>query len=327
MIKIQSLNKCYSNVKVLNNVNLEIGRGEIFGIIGKSGAGKSTLLRCINKLEECDSGNLEVMNKNINVLKGKGLMEFRKELGMIFQNFNLLSRKDVFHNVALPMEFWGISKEKIHSRVMELLELVGLKDKYKSKVSELSGGQKQRVAIARALTLNPKILLCDEATSALDPETTKSILKLLKKINDELGITIVIVTHQMEVIKEICERAAVMENGEIKELRKVENLFLKPSETMKRLLGEEEIIPDYGVNIKLFYSKEKSNQCVITSMARELDINFSIEWGKLERFREDVFGSLIINIADNNKEKVIAYLNINNIPWQMIDCEVIKNVI
>lgn len=188
----------------------------------------------------------------------------------------------------------------------------------KSKPRELSGGQKQRVAIARALALNPDILLCDEATSALDPNTTKSILALLRDINEKLGITIIIVTHQMEVVKEICQRVAIMENGQVMAIGKTEDLFLKNSKVLKSLIGEEEVLPNEGINIRLFFPKDNSNDSIITAMARDLDIDFSIVWGKLERFRDDVLGSLVINIKENQRNEVEKYLTSKNMPWEVI---------
>ena len=210
MINIRNLSKSFGETEVLKDISIKIGKGEIYGIIGHSGAGKSTLLRCINRLESYEKGEVEVMGKEVSKLNEVELREFRKDLGMIFQNFNLLKRKTVYQNISLPLEVWGYSKIKIDKRVKELLKLVGLEEKINSKPASLSGGQKQRVAIARALALEPKILLCDEATSALDPKITKDILALLLKINKELGITIVMVTHQMEVIKEVCERVALI---------------------------------------------------------------------------------------------------------------------
>lgn len=237
---------------------------------------------------------------------------------MIFQHFSLLERRNVYDNVALPLECFKYSKDDIEKRVSELLELVGLSDKKKSKPRELSGGQKQRVAIARALALNPDILLCDEATSALDPNTTKSILALLRDINEKLGITIIIVTHQMEVVKEICQRVAIMENGQVMAIGKTEDLFLKNSKVLKSLIGEEEVLPNEGINIRLFFPKDNSNDSIITAMARDLDIDFSIVWGKLERFRDDVLGSLVINIKENQRNEVEKYLTSKNMPWEVI---------
>ncbi|OFI05299.1 methionine import ATP-binding protein MetN [Clostridium acetireducens DSM 10703] len=318
MIEVKNVSKNFLGYTALKNVSMNIKKGEIFGIVGHSGAGKSTLLRCFNGLEDYDVGSIRIMDNEVKELKGQSIREFRKNLGMIFQNFNLLSRKNVFDNIAFPLETWGFSKDKISLRVKELLKLVELEDKVDSKPKALSGGQKQRVAIARALALQPEILLCDEATSALDPNTTKSILQLLKEINEKLNITIVIVTHQMEVVKEICDRVAILEKGEVKSIGKVEKLFLKPDKNLKRLLGEEEVLPDEGVNIKLFFPKDQSMQCIITSMARKLDIDVSIVWGKLERFKDDVLGNLVINTSEENKEKICKFLDERDINWEVI---------
>ena len=320
MIEIKNLSKSYKNLEVLKDISITINQGEIYGIIGHSGAGKSTLLRCLNGLEGYNSGSLKVMGKEVKDLSKNEMREFRKDLGMIFQNFNLLQRKNVFDNIALPLEVWGYSKDKIRKRVLELLEVVGLSDKAKSRVSELSGGQKQRVAIARALALEPKILLCDEATSALDPKMTKDVLSVLSKINKELGITIVVVTHQMEVVKEICERVALIEGGLINTEGKVEDLFLKPGISLKKFLGDEEeaTLPSEGVNIRVFFPKSVSENSVITKMARELNIDFSIVWGRLEKFRNDTLGSLVINVTEEEKELVINYLEKKQIPLEVI---------
>ncbi|EKQ55381.1 MULTISPECIES: methionine ABC transporter ATP-binding protein [unclassified Clostridium] len=320
MIEIKNVVKNFGETQVIKDVSISIKEGEIYGIIGHSGAGKSTLLRCINGLESYDGGSVKVMGKEVSSLDGTSLREFRKDLGMIFQNFNLMQRKNVFDNVALPLEVWGYSKNEIKDKVLRLLDLVGLKDKRLSKPSELSGGQKQRVAIARALALDPKILLCDEATSALDPKITKDILSLLSKINKELGITIVMVTHQMEVIKEVCERVALIDGGKIKAEGKAEDLFLKPGKSLKKFLGEEddEILPEEGVNIKLFFPSDSSENSLITKMARELEIDFSIVWGKLEKFRSEVLGGLVINIKEEDKDKVIGYLQSKNILLEVI---------
>jgi len=321
MIEIREVSKSFSKVKVLNKVSLKIEEGDIFGIVGHSGAGKSTLLRCLNGLEKYDSGNINIMGKEVGHLSISKLRIFRKELGMIFQNFNLLNRMNVYENIALPLQMWGYSKEEIKNRVTDLLKIVGIEEKALSYPKELSGGQKQRVAIARALALQPKILLCDEATSALDPKTTKSILELLRDINKKLNITILIVTHQMEVIKEVCEKVALMEGGEIKGIGGVEELFLRPTKELKDLMGEEEILPAEGVNIKIFFPKNLSQQSIITSMARELDIDFSIVWGKLEKFREDVLGSLVVNVLESDEEKIFNFLERKEVSWEVISNE------
>lgn len=318
MIEINNVNKFFGEDQVLQNVSITIEKGEIYGIVGHSGAGKSTLLRCINGLEGYDSGKVIVNSKEVKDLKERELREFRKNIGMIFQNFSLLNRKNVWQNIALPMETWKYSKEDINKRVRELLSLVGLEDKAQSMPKELSGGQKQRVAIARALTLNPEVLLCDEATSALDPKTTKSILELLREINNKLGITIVIVTHQMEVIKEACSKVALMEGGKLIQSGKVEEVFLNPSKDLENLLGEEEVLPEEGINIKLFFPKEISKSSVITAMARELNIDVSIVWGKLEKFNGIVLGSLVINTTEDKKNQVTSYLDKKNVHWEVL---------
>ncbi|MEG0856726.1 MAG: methionine ABC transporter ATP-binding protein [Terrisporobacter sp.] len=318
MITIKNVNKYYGKMKVLNNINIEINQGEIFGVIGHSGAGKSTLLRCINRLEDYQEGSILVNNKDIKNLKESDLRFLRKDLGMIFQHFSLLERKTVFENVALPLECFNYSKKEKEKRVDELLKLVGIYDKKNIKPRNLSGGQKQRVAIARALALNPKVLLCDEATSALDPNTTKSILTLLQDINKKLNITIIIVTHQMEVIKQICSRVAIMEGGEVLEIGETEELFLKNSENLKKLVGEEDIVLPRGTNIRILFPKEISNDSIITSMARELDINFSIICGKLEKYRDDILGSLIINVSKEHEHKIKSYLDNKNVRWEEI---------
>ncbi len=320
-VEIKNVVKNFGNVKVIKDVSLSINEGEIYGIIGHSGAGKSTLLRCINGLESYNGGSVNVMGKEVSTLKDSELRVFRRELGMIFQNFNLLQRKNVFDNVALPLEVWGYDKNAIKEKVLKLLKLVGLEDKKSRKPSELSGGQKQRVAIARALALDPKILLCDEATSALDPKTTKDILQLLLRINKELGLTIIIVTHQMEVIKEVCERVALLDGGEICAEGRAEDLFLKPGKSLKKFLGEEEEenLPDTGINIKLYFPSNSSENALITRMSRELGIDFSIVWGKLEKFRDQVLGGLVINIDEKDRDKVLKYLEDKDILLEVLE--------
>ncbi|HBF7203131.1 TPA: methionine ABC transporter ATP-binding protein [Clostridioides difficile] len=316
MISIKNVNKYYGKIQVLKDVSIEIESGEIFGIIGHSGAGKSTLLRCINGLEEYQEGSVLVSDKEVKSLNEKQMRDLRKELGMIFQHFSLLERKTVFDNVALPLECFGYSKAEIKKRVLELLEVVGISEKKNDKPRNLSGGQKQRVAIARALALNPQVLLCDEATSALDPNTTKSILSLLEDINKKLGITIIVVTHQMEVIKQICGRVAIMENGEVLEVGDTEEIFLRNTKGLRKLIGEESIILPKGTNIKILFPKAISNEAIITTMARELNIDVSIIFGKLEQFKDDILGSLIINISDKSGEQVKQYLTSKGIRWE-----------
>ncbi len=318
MINIKNLNKHYGDIKVLNNISIDIKKGEIFAIVGHSGAGKSTLMRCINGLEDYTDGSLKVNNKEIKNLKKDELREFRKNIGMIFQHFSLIQRKTVYENVALPMELWGYSKDEISKKVKELLSLVGLDEKIDSYPSQLSGGQKQRVAIARALTLNPEVLLSDEATSALDPNTTTSILKLLKEINKKLNITIILVTHEMEVVKQIAQKALLLEHGNIIGFDDTEELFLKPDTKMKEFLGEIEIVPTNGVNIKIYFPKDNAFQSFITKMARELDMDFNIVWGKLEEINGHIVGNMVINIEEKDKEIVTNYIKEHDIVWEVL---------
>ena len=311
MIVLNDVKKNFGELEVLKGISIEIRDHEIYGIIGQSGAGKSTLLRCINGLESYQSGSITVDGEEIDISNPKKLRLQQKNMGMIFQNFNLLTRLDVYDNVALPLKFWGMKTKTAQARekINGLLKLVGLEDKVHARPAELSGGQKQRVAIARALVLDPKILLCDEATSALDPGITREILALLQKINREMGITIIVVTHQMEVVKQICERVAFIKDGTVIAEGKPEDLFVRPSKEVKAFLQEEsDHRPSDGVNIQLFFTEESSDEPVITMMARELGIDFSICWGKLEDFRSNVFGSLVINIRNEDQERVLSYL-------------------
>ena len=317
MIKIENLTKFYGDTQILFDVNLEVAKGEIFAIVGHSGAGKSTLLRCINGLESYQGGSLKVFDQEIKNLDETQQRHLRRDVGMIFQHFALMARKNVFENVATPLKFWGYKSDETEKRVRELLNLVGLESKAKSYPSELSGGQKQRVAIARALALNPKILLSDEATSALDPNTTNQILELLEKINKELDISVVIVTHEMEVVKSIAKRAILLEGGKIIGSGSIEELFLKPDEKMKEFLGEVEILPSTGTNIRLFFPKEVAQNSVITHMARSLNIDFNIVWGKLEKLNDNVLGSLVINIDEKDKENVLNYIKQSSVLWEV----------
>ncbi len=245
MITIQGLSKSFNTVDgkvyALRNINLQIAAGDIFGIIGFSGAGKSTLIRCLNRLEEPDSGSIHIGDETITALNSQQLREARKRIGMIFQHFNLFDSKTVFENIAFPLEVAGSSKNFIRRRVAELLELVELEEKTRAYPSQLSGGQKQRVGIARALANNPEVLLSDEATSALDPKTTYSILELLRNINHKLNLTIVLITHEMDVLRRICNHVAVIEDGTITEMGSVKDLFAHPQTDTTRLFVQSDL--------------------------------------------------------------------------------------
>ena len=240
MIEINHLCKSFGTLEVLKDISLTVKTGEIYGLVGRSGAGKSTLLRCINGLENYDSGSLKIDGTEIRDLSKQEIRELRKGIGMIFQQFSLIERRSVYKNVALPMKCWKYDKATIDKRVHELLELVDISDKINDRPSVLSGGQKQRVAIARALALDSKLLLCDEATSALDPKTTQSVLRLLRDINQKLGLTIIVVTHQMEVVREVCDTISILENGKIAASGTVKDIFLQKPPSLMTLLGKED---------------------------------------------------------------------------------------
>ena len=318
MIEINSLGKYFGDHKVLSDISLKVDKGDVFGIVGHSGAGKSTLLRCLNGLESYTEGSVRVGGKEVRDLDEKELKLLRRDMGMIFQNFNLMNRKDVFENILFPLKVWGTPKNEAESRVNELLELVGLTGKRHEKVRNLSGGQKQRVGIARALALNPEILLCDEATSALDPKTTISILELLMDINKKLNVTIVVVTHKMEVVKMICNKVIILDGGEIVASGETDKLFLAPGEELRKLITDDYAVIPSGTNIRLMFPREVANDSIITNMARDLNINFSIVGGRIEKYRETVMGFLIINVADKDVANIEKWLGENKMYWEVM---------
>ncbi len=313
MIQVQNLYKSYGSAEqnmVLKDISLDIQKGDIFGIIGQSGVGKSTLLRCINGLEGFDRGRLMVNGQDVFRLSDDTLRHFRKNIGMIFQNFALLSRKTVFENVVLPMQCWEYSKSRKNSIAKELLSLVGLEDKIHAYPNELSGGQKQRVAIARALTLEPKILLCDEATSSLDPGMTQSILDLLRSINKKLGLTIVFVTHEMDVIKFICDKMAIIAGGKIEVSGSVESVFLQEPKALIELVGQRPIeIPQGKAVIRLSVKNENIAVPFLYEMAGELKVPFSILSAGIERTNRKRFGNIFLAVPENDLQKVLTFFN------------------
>lgn len=316
LIKVQNLHKSFGDLKVLNDINLNIKKGSIFGLVGHSGAGKSTLLRTFNGLESINQGSIVIDGLEVSTLNPKDLRHLRQKIGMIFQHFSLLARKNVYENIILPLQCANI---KIDSKkIKNLLELVGLEDKANSYPNALSGGQKQRVAIARALVLNPMLLLSDEATSALDPNITGAILDLLQNINKELGVTIVLVTHEMEVVKTLCQEAAFMDKGRVLRSGGIEDLFLTPDPKMREFLGENEILPSEGINIRIYFPKNIAQNPIITQMARTLQMDFSIVWGSLESFNGIALGTLVINIKESTKEQVYNYLSAQGAKWEII---------
>ena len=318
MIEVKGLGKKFGELKVLDDISLKVERGDVFGIVGHSGAGKSTLLRCLNGLEGYSEGSVKVMGQEVCELDDHKLKELRREMGMIFQNFSLMNRKNVYENIMFPLEVWGIPKKKAEERVLDLLDLVGLTEKKNEKIRNLSGGQKQRIGIARALALEPKILLCDEATSALDPKTTISILELLMDINKKLGVTIIVVTHQMEVVKMVCNKVVILDGGRIVASGDTDSLFLAPGEELRKLITDDYAVIPSGTNIRLMFPREIANESIITSMARELDTNFSVVGGRIERYRETVMGFLIINVSDSDFDRVVDWLGKNGMFWEVM---------
>lgn len=316
MINIKNLKKSYNNLEILKGIDLNIEKGSIFGIIGRSGAGKSTLLRCLNGLEKYDSGLLEVDGTDIRTLNEKELRLFRKDIGMIFQQFSLITRDTVYDNIAFPMRCWKFTKKQIDERVKYLINVVGISDKIYSLARELSGGQKQRVAIARALSMNPKILLSDEATSALDPKNSEAIIELLNDINKSMGITIVLVTHQMDILKSICDDMAIIENGIIEDSGKVEDMFLYNPNSLLNLLGNQNILlPDMGINLEIKYkSKEKNN--FIEELIKEF--NVSIVNMKIDNYKNNTIYDATINVEEDNLNNIYRYLKISGIEYYKI---------
>ena len=319
VVEVSGLGKRYGDQRALQDVSFALDPGDVFGIVGHSGAGKSTLLRCLNGLEAYQEGSVRVLGREVRDLDGEGLKVLRRDLGMIFQNFSLLERRTVGENVAFPLEVWGTPRGEIRARVEELLELVGLPDKRDQRPRALSGGQKQRVGIARALALNPRVLLCDEATSALDPKTTLSILDLLMDVNRRFGLTLVVVTHQMEVVKRVCNRMLLLDGGVVQGTGETESLFLAPPEGLQRLVQDDYAYIPSGVNLRLLFPREIAKESVITAMARELDLDFSVVGGKLERYRDDVLGYLIVNLRREDLSRVEAYLGRNGLFWEVMD--------
>lgn len=255
LIELTKVNKSFQDTAVLTDINFTIQDHEVFGLVGPSGVGKSTLLNCLIGLEKYQSGSISIDGVKLENLTELKMREFRKNMGMIFQNFSLIGRKDVFHNISLPMECWNYSKAAIKERVEQLAELTGMKDKLSSRPCELSGGQKQRVAIARALTMNPRYLLCDECTSALDPKSTASILELLKNLQEQFKITIIVVTHEMAIVQNICQRMAILENGKVSLLGEVQEIFRNKPEELKSLLGED------GRKVSITLDVEELTKC------------------------------------------------------------------
>lgn len=316
MIEIKGLKKSFGALNVLKDIDLAIEDGDIYGLVGKSGVGKSTLLRCINGLETYDAGSLQVDGVEIGSLSKNELRLYRKNVAMIFQHFALMSRKTVYDNIAFPMQCWKYGKKHIDAKVHELAEVVGIQDQLKQKSSTLSGGQKQRVAIARALVMGPKLLLCDEATSSLDPATTGSILQLLREINESLGITIIVVTHQMAVVREVCRNVSLLRRGRVSVSGRVVDLFRNQPEELRRFMGRDDSIPAKdGVSLQIMLSDQDNSTVILSRLAQELHMEFSVLGGKMERYQSHHLGTLVLNFQEDDAAGAKDYLDKNNITW------------
>ena len=343
MIELSSVSKTFlgktqqEHVEALRDVSLSIKQGEIFGIIGYSGAGKSTLVRVINLLERPDLGRVMMGGQDLTAMNPRELRQARRKIGMIFQHFSLLPSRTVSGNIAFPLKYTGLSKEEIQAKVTTLLNLVELSDKASAYPSQLSGGQKQRVAIARALAADPQVLLCDEATSALDPQTTLSILRLLKKVNEQLGITIVIITHEMAVIKEICDRVAVMEGGRVVELGTVFEVFASPREEITRRFIEttgtmhrvQEMIDGDSpilrlapgeLLVRLQYAQRSPSAPMVSLVSRRFDIDLNILFGNVEIIGGSPLGALVVVASGeaNKVQEALAYMMEQNVKVEVL---------
>lgn len=334
MIEFKNVSKTFRlgkrEVHAVKDVSLKIKEGEIFGIIGFSGAGKSTLLRLVNMLERPSAGSVFIQNTDVKSLSSKQLRARRRNIGMIFQNFNLFHSRTVGGNIAYPLKLAGLSKSEITKRVSELLSFVGLSDKEKDYPSQLSGGQKQRVGIARALATSPDILICDEATSALDPETTAEILRLLKKVNKEFGITILLITHEMHVIQSICDRVAVMENGEVIESGDVFDVFTNPQHltsqrfirSVQQDLPSAQILEDWrsrGGNgfYRVIFKGDVTNEAILSQVTQKHRIHFNIVYGSIRELQERLFGDLVVSFEGDE----LAILNAINELETIVDIQ------
>ncbi|WP_025728183.1 methionine ABC transporter ATP-binding protein [Atopobacter phocae] len=347
MIELDQINVTFQTdkktVHAVKDVSLTIQAGEIFGIVGYSGAGKSTLVRVINLLQRPSSGTVRIGDTDMTQLKAQELREKRRKIGMIFQHFNLMNSLNVVSNVAFPLKKSGLTKKEQEEKALQLLDLVGLKDKTKSYPSQLSGGQKQRVAIARALANDPEILLCDEATSALDPQTTNQILKLLKRLNQQLNLTIVMITHEMQVVKEICHRVAVMEAGQVIELGDSVTIFSQPKKELTQQFIQtathmdqalETIITNQTVAqlsedaqlVELKYVGETTSEPLIQDLYKRFDVSTNILYGNIEMIQGIPVGRLMVTIAGTSEQRQAAfnYLKANDVTTTIIDIQAVE---
>lgn len=331
MIELKHISKIYHdrqhNIMALHDVNLSVAKGEIFGVIGKSGAGKSTLIRCVNLLERPTTGEVIVDGDDLMRLNAKSLRQHRHQIGMVFQHFNLLESLNVFHNLALPLKLMGVETAKIKTKVQSVLDLVGLQHKINARPAQLSGGQKQRVAIARALTTDPKILLCDEMTSSLDPDTTRSVLELIKRLRRDLDLTVMMITHEMDVIKRCADRVAVLEQGHVVEQAAVVDIFRNPQHAITKQLTQMSLhselpsslqakltdtpLEDSIMLMRIAFVGQAATQPVIDDLIKHSHLEVNILQANLDYIHDETFGVLLIAVRAKSAElsKAIHYLN------------------
>lgn len=319
MIQIKNLQKNFDDFEALHNINMNLEKGKIYGLIGQSGSGKSTLLRCINGLIPYNGGSLTVDGVEVSSLSGKKLLEFRRNIGMIFQSFSLLKRLTIYENIALPMKCWGYSKEEIDKRVTELLEMVHIPEKRNAYPRELSGGQKQRVAIARALAMNPEILLCDEATSALDPSIAETIMELLVEINKTLGITVIVVTHQFSIVRRYCEEVFILEKGMISAQGKCTDVFLDPPPALQAIMGKIDMLtlPEEGKTLHIVLPSGEQSATLLNELSMKTGVVYRVLLAEQEQFASEKLFSLFINVQEEDFDRIAAYLNEKSISWYL----------
>lgn len=340
LIELTHVKKSYAQKKTavhaVNDVSLQVEKGDIYGIVGYSGAGKSTLVRLLNGLELPTDGDVVINGQNILALKNKELRNFRKKIGMIFQHFNLLWSRTVIQNIELPLELAGVKKAQRRQKAKELVQLVGLEGREDAYPSQLSGGQKQRVGIARALANDPEILLCDEATSALDPQTTEEVLELLLSINKKLHLTIVLITHEMNVIRKICNKVAVMELGKIVEEGSVQAVFSNPQQAVTKRFVQQDLEPEedpeelrqaflrenpHGRLVTLTFTQDNANEPVISQAIRQFKIDVNVVYGKIQQTNEGSFGALTVLLTGDTKEidQAVAFFGAQQVAVEVIE--------
>ncbi|WP_430610235.1 methionine ABC transporter ATP-binding protein [Enterococcus sp. DIV0876] len=340
LIELTHVKKSYAQKKTavhaVNDVSLQVEKGDIYGIVGYSGAGKSTLVRLLNGLELPTAGDVVINGQNILALKNKELRNFRKKIGMIFQHFNLLWSRTVSQNIELPLELAGVKKAQRRQKAKELIQLVGLEGREDAYPAQLSGGQKQRVGIARALANEPEILLCDEATSALDPQTTEEVLELLLSINKKLHLTIVLITHEMNVIRKICNKVAVMELGKIVEEGSVQAVFSNPQQAVTKRFVQQDLEPEedpeelrqaflrenpHGRLVTLTFTQDNANEPVISQAIRQFNIDVNVVYGKIQQTNEGSFGALTVLLTGDTSEidQAVAFFGTQQVAVEVIE--------